>query len=65
MPSSVVRSFSYDPGTHRLRVVFVSGLVYDYKKVPQDVYQEMKTSFSKGGYLNEHIKGHYSFEKIR
>jgi len=64
MPSTVVKSFSYAPGIQRLRVVFVSGLVYDYKKVPQEVYDEMKTSFSKGIYLNQYIKGHYSFEKI-
>jgi len=25
----------------------------------------MKTSFSKGAFLNRHIKGKYSFEKVK
>lgn len=55
---------SYNPATQRLRIVYVSGLVYDYKKVPQTVYDEMKAAFSKGTYLNQHIKGHYDYDRI-
>jgi hypothetical protein len=40
-------------------------MIYDYKKVPQEVYDEMKTAFSKGIYLNERIKGFYEFEKVK
>lgn len=65
MPSSVVASIRYYPLTSILRVVFVSGSVYDYKKVPEKVYNAMKTAVSKGTYLNQHIKGHYSFEKLK
>jgi hypothetical protein len=64
MPSSVIKSFSYDASRHRLRVVFVSGMVYEYKKVPQEVYDEMRSTFSKGTYLNERVKGFYEFEKV-
>ena len=64
MPSTVIKSFSYDAATQRLRVVFLSGMIYDYKKVPQEVFDEMKASFSKGIYLNERIKGFYDFEKV-
>jgi hypothetical protein len=64
MPSSVVSSFSYDPASATLRVVFVSGMVYDYLKVPEKVYMAMKASGSKGIFLNTKIKGHYSFKKI-
>lgn len=64
MPSSVIKSMSYNPATRRLRIVYVSGLVYDYKKVPQEEYDAMKTAFSKGTYLNQNIKGRYAFEKI-
>jgi hypothetical protein len=39
-------------------------MVYDYKDVPEEVYKAMKTSGSKGIYLNTHIKGNYKFEKI-
>jgi hypothetical protein len=55
---------SYNPATQRLRIVFISGLVYEYKNVPQTVYDEMRAAGSKGSYLNQHIKRHYNFEKI-
>ncbi|MDB5130519.1 MAG: ATPase protein [Mucilaginibacter sp.] len=65
MPSTVVASMKYDPGKATLRVVFVSGMIYDYKNVPEEEYIRMKTSGSKGIYLNKHIKGKYEFEKVK
>lgn len=65
MPSSVVASFHYDVLTLKLRVVFVSGTVYDYKEVPRYIYEEMKASKSKGIFLNNMIKGKYQFEKVQ
>jgi hypothetical protein len=64
MPSSVIAYMHYDKDSSTLRVGFVSGMVYDYKEVPEKVYLAMKTSGSKGTYLNKHIKGKYEFEKI-
>lgn len=65
MPSTVISPMHYDPVTLTLRVLFVSGLVYDYKEVPEEVYLAMKTSGSKGIYLNQHFKGKYAFEKVK
>jgi len=65
MPSSVVANMIYDAASATLRVVFVTGAVYDYRKVPPGIYQAMKTSASKGTYLNKHIKRNYSFKKIK
>lgn len=65
MPSSVVAAITYFPETSVLRVVFVSGNVYDYKKVPEAEYLRMKSARSKGKYLNEHIKRKYSFEQVK
>ncbi|WP_143305116.1 KTSC domain-containing protein [Chitinophaga vietnamensis] len=65
MPSSVVAHMQYDSNTRTLRIIFVSGMVYDYKNVPEAVYLAMKQAGSKGTYLNKYIKGHYSFKKIR
>jgi hypothetical protein len=64
MPSSVVSNINYDINTAILRITYVSGTIYDYLDVPEDVYTEMKKAFSKGTYLNLHIKGKYSFRKI-
>jgi hypothetical protein len=65
MPSSVVAAIRYDEQTSRLRIIFQSGSVYDYLKVPGQVYDQMKKASSKGEFLNKEIKPHYEFEKIR
>ena len=64
MPSSVVAGFSYNSETLTLRITYVSGLVYDYLKVPEGVYKEMKAYQSKGSFLNHYIKGKYKFKKV-
>ena len=63
MPSTVIANMKYDPETERLTIVFISGLIYDYKNVPVTVYEELKNSRSKGIFLNKHIKGQYDYEK--
>ena len=63
MPSAVVAAITYDTATCTLRVAYVSGSVYDYLDVPEQVYMAMKKSFSKGAFLNKHIKGKYRFQK--
>lgn len=64
MPSSVVSAILYYPDTFTLRIVFVSGMVYDYERVPEKVYKKMKAATSKGAFLNDHIKGTYDFKKV-
>jgi hypothetical protein len=65
MPSSVVAAIRYDATISTLRVIYVSGSVYDYKQVPEKVYKEMRTASSKGEFLNKYIKPNYEFEKIK
>lgn len=64
MPSSVIHTMHYDKVSKTLRIRFVSGMVYDYLDVPEKVYREMKESGSKGKFLNERIKEHFSFHKV-
>ena len=64
MPSSVVAAMQYNAATSTLRIIYVSGDVYDYKNVPEKVYNEMKAYASKGTFLNKRIKPNYDFEKI-
>ena len=64
MPSSVINAFSYDTITATLRILFVSGIVYDYRDVPEHVYRDMKNNFSKGKFFNKYIKGRYEFRKV-
>ncbi len=65
MPSSVIRHFRYDAENQRLRVLFVSGIEYDYENFPKEVYEQMRKAYSKGKFLNENIKGKYSFKKVK
>jgi len=65
MPSSVVATIRYYATISTLRVIYVSGSVYDYKQVPEKVYKEMRTASSKGEFLNKRIKPNYEFEKIK
>ena len=64
MPSSVVSYIHYYPDSCTLRIGYVSGMVYDYKNVPERVYLAMKKSISKGSFLNRFIKDKFPFEKI-
>ena len=64
MPSSVVAAMRYDAASRVLRIVYVSGNVYDYKDVPPEVYEAMKAASSKGTFLNREIKGRYGYEKV-
>jgi hypothetical protein len=64
MPSSVIYKITYNASSLTLRITFVSGSIYDYRNVPIEIYQGMKSAASKGTYFNQYIKGKYSFEKI-
>jgi len=64
MPSTVVAHYVYDRETSSLKITFTSGKVYNYKNVPEQIYQAMKASFSKGIFFNRHIKDKYEFEKV-
>jgi len=63
MPSSVIRSFDYDPVEHRLDIRFVSGRLYSYLDVPERVVAAMRRATSKGGFFNRRIRDHYRFVK--
>ena len=65
MLSSVVADMEYIEATKTLRIIYVSGMVYDYLKVPLSVYKEMKAATSKGTYLNYQIKGKYKYRKMK
>jgi hypothetical protein len=64
MPSTVIRTFWYDPTEHKLDVVFTSGRRYRYFDVPDEVYGEMRRAFSKGEYFNERIRDQYRYTRV-
>jgi len=64
MPSSVIRSYRYDPLEHHLDLVFVSGRRYRYHEVPEETYDAMLRAFSKGEFFNERIRDQYRFTRV-
>ena len=65
MPSSVIRDYHYDPAARRLDIQFVSGRLYSYCDVPDEVVRAMRRAYSKGEYFNAHIREHYRFTRRR
>jgi hypothetical protein len=61
MPSKVIRSFRYEPTKTELHVEFQSGRRYIYQDVPEEIYQAMKASFSKGVFFNANIRDRFAF----
>ncbi|MBO9692366.1 KTSC domain-containing protein [Chryseobacterium sp.] len=65
MPSSVVNHFIYIPETEILRIIYQSGAVYDYLKVPADTVQKFGKARSKGQFLNKVIKPRFKYIKVK
>jgi hypothetical protein len=63
MPSTVIQSFEYDAAKRELLMVFRSGRRYVYEDVPEDIYEALRRSFSKGEFFNEHIREQFSFRR--
>ena len=63
MPSSVIRSYHYDPAQRRLDLQFVSGRRYQYHDVPEETWREMRQAFSKGEFFNERIRDQFRFTR--
>lgn len=64
MPSTVIRSFDYDPGEQALTVTFTTGRVYRYNEVPPDVAERFRGAFAKGRFFNARIRDRYDFTEL-
>lgn len=63
--STDIASIGYDADTTVLEVEFLSGAIYQYQGVPEDLHQGLMNSGSKGGFLAQYIKAAgYSYQKI-
>ena len=61
MPSTVIRSFAYDPLTKDLVVIFTSGPRYRYHEVPPATHVAMQAAFAKGEFFNAKIRDRFRF----
>jgi hypothetical protein len=64
MPSTAIAAIDYDPDEECLTVTFVTGRVYEYFDVPDEVAASFETAGSKGAFFNAHIRDRYRFREI-
>lgn len=57
-------AIGYDPRPRVLEVVFLSGRIYRYFRVPPERYDALRHAASIGAYLNREIKGRYDYERV-
>jgi hypothetical protein len=62
--STTIAAIGYDDDIGTLEIEFVSGTVYRYRGVSQDLYEDLRQSPSKGAYFNRHIKDAYPWEQV-
>lgn len=63
--SSNIKAIGYNPSSCILEIEFKKSGVYQYKDVPKDVYQDFINATSHGSYFHRHIKGRYSYIKLK
>lgn len=62
MPGDRIDSFGYSDGT--LYILFKTGALYAYYNVPPQECQNFMSAALPGEYLDEHIKGVYTYERL-
>ena len=62
--SSTIAAIGHHAPTSTLRVAFIRGGVYDYAGVSPYTYAAFMNAKSKGTYLHNHIKPHYTATKM-
>ncbi|PQJ82705.1 KTSC domain-containing protein [Polaribacter glomeratus] len=61
--SSNIKEIGYLLGT--LEILFKNNTIYQYKQVPENIYNQLINSSSKGTYFSENIKNEFPCRKIR
>ena len=63
--STSITRFGYDDTRQELSVEYQDGRKYRYLKVPQAVFEQLKSASSKGQFINQNIKGTYDYEEVK
>jgi hypothetical protein len=63
--SSNIRSVGYDDKTRTLEIEFTNGSVYQYSKVPPEIFRRAMSASSIGSYFKDNIEEDYSCKRIR
>lgn len=64
--SSNLSSVGFDSNNEILEIEFLNGSIYQYFRVPAEIYAGLMSARSKGQYFDAYIKkGNYEFKKVR
>jgi lysyl-tRNA synthetase class 2 len=63
MPSTAIRDYTYDAGSSRLTITFVTGRIYVYEDVPAALAANLDTAASKGRFFNACIRDRYRYRE--
>jgi hypothetical protein len=61
--STAIQTAEYEYDNYRLRLTFTNGSSYNYTKVPNHVFEGLRTSASKGKFINKYILSSYKFSR--
>ena len=59
--SGAIHAIGYDRGSQILEVIFTTGRVYQFTRVPLEQYQALRLAESKGRYFAENIRDAFSY----
>lgn len=62
--SSNIASIGYDASSQILEVEFLSGTIYQYYGVPENMYDQLMQAGSKGRFLNTYVKNAYGYSRV-
>lgn len=62
--SSNIAAIGYSKKRQILEIEFISGEVYQYLGVPENIHEGLMGASSRGHYLHYQIKGIYQFNKV-
>jgi len=62
--STAITSASYEYDSYNLNLTYVNGSSYDYRSVPNHVFEGLRASQSKGKFINKYILLRYRFRKV-
>lgn len=63
--SSEIEWVGYEHKRSMLQVEFIAGSVYQYERVPENIFQAFLQAPSHGRFFETEVKGKYPFRKVR
>ena len=60
--STAISTAQYEYNTYRLKLTFTNGRSYNYKRVPNHVFEGLRISSSKGKFINKYVLPVYPFD---